>query len=332
MTIHPATVKNAFTVLESRFFSPRAIAAAMYPLAGRHPGEPEVNVVGIGIGEKQKQGISLGVPCVRIYVRKKLPLEDLRETLILPMIVGEVPTDVVEVGTIKAMPTTSNPCTKKRMGHQPRPVPGGISVGHVNITVGTLGVRVRDDAAWYILSNNHVLADENRASVGDLVLQPGPDDGGDAADPTHHIALLSRFVRLHYDGATNFVDAAIARIDQNDVEAAICSIGAPVGVRAARRNLVVHKHGRTTGYTVGRVTDVNATIWVEYDAGSALFKNQITIQGGTASFSKGGDSGSLILDMQLRACGLLFAGSESENFTWANPLKRVFSSLKVELG
>jgi hypothetical protein len=45
-----------------------------------------------------------------------------------------------------------------------RPLIAGASVGHVAITAGTLGAFVKTaDGELAILSNNHVLADENRA-------------------------------------------------------------------------------------------------------------------------------------------------------------------------
>jgi len=55
-----------------------------------------------------------------------------------------------------------------------RPLRIGCSVGHFRITAGTLGCIVRNGAGGVmILSNNHVLADENRARKGDSILQPG---------------------------------------------------------------------------------------------------------------------------------------------------------------
>jgi hypothetical protein len=44
-----------------------------------------------------------------------------------------------------------------------------------------------------VLSNNHVLADENRGKRGDRILQPGTFDSGRSRD---RIGELGRFVRL----------------------------------------------------------------------------------------------------------------------------------------
>ncbi len=61
-----------------------------------------------------------------------------------------------------------------------RPLRIGASIGHFKLTAGTLGafVRSRDDGSVLILSNNHVLANENKAKKGDHILQPGAFDGG----------------------------------------------------------------------------------------------------------------------------------------------------------
>ena len=58
-----------------------------------------------------------------------------------------------------------------------RPVPIGVSTGHPDITAGTIGAWVTDGVNVYALSNNHVYANENQASIGENVLQPGPTMG-----------------------------------------------------------------------------------------------------------------------------------------------------------
>ncbi|NIU63493.1 MAG: hypothetical protein GWN66_23410, partial [Pseudomonas stutzeri] len=82
-------------------------------------------------------------------------------------------TDVQETGVIRALQDH----TAKW-----RPAPGGVSIGHVDITAGTLGCLVVRGDHIYILSNNHVLANSNEAEPGDAILQPGPHDGGTMDD------------------------------------------------------------------------------------------------------------------------------------------------------
>ncbi len=81
--------------------------------------------------------------------------------------------------------------------------------------------------------------------------------------------------------------------------------------------------GRTTDHTLGEIKDISATVRVDYDGRTALFRNQIL----TGAMSQGGDSGSLVLDRKRRAVGLLFAGSD--RVTLCNPIRDVFKLLKV---
>ena len=66
-------------------------------------------------------------------------------------------------------------------------------MGHHAITAGTIGAFIQLDGVTAVLSNNHVLANENRGALGDAVYQPGPADGGTAGE---QVAILSKFVRL----------------------------------------------------------------------------------------------------------------------------------------
>ena len=79
-----------------------------------------------------------------------------------------------------------------------RPACHGYSVGHPSITAGSIGARVTDGSTFFLLSNNHVLAASNAASVGDAIIQPGTADGG--SSPADDIATLSAFKPESTDG------------------------------------------------------------------------------------------------------------------------------------
>jgi hypothetical protein len=91
----------------------------------------------------------------------------------------------------------------------------------------------------------------------------------------------------------------------------------------------VMKTGRTTNFTTGRVTAINATVTVGgYPGGPARFIDQIV----TTNISAGGDSGSLVETRQgVRriAVGLLFAGSSVA--TIVNQIENVRALLRVEV-
>ena len=193
-----------------------------------------------------------------------------------------------------------------------RPVEGGYSVGHHRVTAGTMATAVYDASAftgiprrYYILSNNHVLANSNLARIGDPILQPGRADGGRL--PGDRIGRLSRFVPIRFNGRPNLVDAAIAEADFHDIDREIYWIGYVRGVRRLTTiGVIVQKTGRTTNYTTGRVTNLNAMVNVNYGGGRvARMVRQIV----TTNMSAPGDSGSCLCDMNGNAVGLLFAGS-----------------------
>lgn len=324
--------------LITRFMMSPQAASAMQVVsfsARITPGpRPAENIVGLGIGEKVSENQLAGTLSVKVYVRKKYPLAELATKDLIPKLIDGIPTDLEEVGVIRALQPS---CSGQRMQRQ-RPAPCGISVGHFAITAGTIGGVVRDSGVKdnqkrYILSNNHVLANCNNAQNGDTIFQPGPLDGN--SSNAEKFGTLARFIPLDFTAvAENTVDAAIAEIASADVLAEICSIGAVKGTATPQREMTVLKHGRTTGLTRGVITDVDADIRVGYDgAGLAFFINTVVIRGvpPTSPFSAGGDSGSLILDSQRRVCALLFAGSSIADVTFANPIRPVLRRLKIRL-
>jgi hypothetical protein len=209
-------------------------------------------------------------------------------------------------------------------------VPIGVSTGHPAITAGTFGARVTDGTNVYALSNNHVYADENNATIGDAVIQPGSLDGG--VSPADDIGTLSAYVPIAFDGSDNVVDAAIAlsSIAQLGNSTQSDGYGTPGSATVtASSGMKVQKYGRTTGLTNGRIWATNAIVNVGYDSGVARFVNQIVIRGG--GFSAGGDSGSLVVvkggQDDLKPVGLLFAGSG--NATILNPIDAVLNGFGV---
>ena len=228
----------------------------------------------------------------------------------------------------------------KNMRARHRPLIVGCSVGHFRITAGTLGCFVETaSGAVRILSNNHVLADENRGKARDAIIQPGDLDGGKR--PGDVIGALGTFVRLKKSGA-NFLDCALASL-KDGVEfepTRLDGIGRLAGVAEDPVDIGdrVAKVGRTTGTTRGRVTAFELdNLIVGFDLGNLRFDDQIEIEGtGGNAFSQGGDSGAVIVNGRREAVALLFAGSDQggrngQGLTFANPIGAVLKALKVDL-
>ena len=317
----------------------------------------KLNVNGVAVGHKIVAGKDTGEMCVTVLVKKKLVKSQLLGKDLVPQTINGIPTDVREVGNIVAF---------KARTDRWRPAPGGVSIGHYLITAGTLGAFVKDVTTGQvlILSNNHVLANSNNASVGDAILQPGPADGG--SNPQDRIATLERWITIQFQsggggnggscslaksaaGVLNFfakivgsshrlvptkisataneVDCAVAKpIDNSSITGDILDIGVITGTKAATLNMALRKSGRTTGTTTGTVDMLAATVDVGYGGSLvATYENQII----AGAMSQPGDSGSLVVDgTDPLAVGLLFAGSDTT--TVINPIDRVLALLNVE--
>lgn len=318
------------------------------------------NVVGVGIGKKQTRGRQTDELAVVVFVSKKLPPDFLPRAAVVPRTIDAVKTDVVESGRFRLL----DQYTGRYRPAQPGVSIGHyqISAG----TFGAV-VYDRRTGEPLILSNNHILANrsngtDGRAKQGDPVLQPGPYDGGNPERDT--IAILDRFIPLRYgtveeepvtcpvaagvewylnaivksfrpgytvrmfrrtQQGANIVDCAVAKpLEQELISTEIIRVGRINGTIAVKPGLKVQKVGRTTGFTSGTVQYVDVTSTVDIgDNQEAVFEEQFM----TTGISKGGDSGSLVLDGENRATGLLFAGSDS--YTLCNRIENVLNALNV---
>ena len=216
-----------------------------------------------------------------------------------------------------------------------RPVPIGVSTGNEGeCSAGTISARVIKKGNVYALSNNHVYALENDASIGSKILQPGRYDTTCLTDSNNVIGSLSDFETLNFNVGQNTVDAAIAETTTGILGNATPTDGYGIpksGATAAGLNDAVQKYGRTTKLTKGTITAINATVNVGYSRGTALFVNQIVVYG-NKPFIKAGDSGSLLVtDPGRNPVGLLFAGTSSGKYAIANQIGDVLNALGVTI-
>lgn len=228
---------------------------------------------------------------------------------------------------------------------------------------GTLGALVQDASGrQYLLSNNHVLARSDHATVGDTIVQPGLIDNnctpnGDGAG-TVPVAALTAWLPLR-SPQTN-VDAAIAQVASHTIDpgGSILELGArqsdgslaaaPPGTSStggkgenATLQLRVAKSGRTTGLTCGMVTALDLDVSVDYYRDCAetrpyltkTFTNQIAVSGDR--FGDAGDSGALIVDTgNAEPVGLFFAGgidAAGVSHGIANPSPDVLNELATQM-
>lgn len=278
-----------------------------------------------------------GRPAVKIFTK----FEGAKGTL--PTDLEGVPVVVEATGEFRALQEVIDIQTKGKVNSSsatakfPRPVPIGVSTGNEGeCSAGTISARVKAGSTYYALSNNHVYALENAASVGSRVLQPGLYDTRCVFDASNVIGTLADFEPITFSrSANNVIDAAIALSSTADLGNSTPSngYGTPKSATvAASVGQKVQKYGRTTSLTKGTVSAINATILVGYDAGTARFVNQIVVSGSKGAFIKAGDSGSLLVtDPNANPVGLLFAGDASGKTAIANPIGPVLTRFSVTI-
>jgi hypothetical protein len=258
---------------------------------------------------------------------------------------------------------------------------GGISGANANLTgqSGTIGYfctrksRLPRRKEILLLSNSHVFADLRKGKVedDDLIMQPSPGEAGN----NRPIASLIDFSELKFGAdlkSPNHVDAAIAKLwAPQPHQPLIPMIGAVKGYvekRDIEPGETARKFGRTTGYSEGKIFSIYLDIWIRYDrtGQSAYFQDQFLIEPTLPRFSKfvaKGDSGSLVVDGNQHAIGLVFGGmaevpeslrtvsappavaggstsqkitpvttaGKIESYGVANPISEVLDRLKIDL-
>lgn len=322
----------------------------------------QYGLTGVGVGLRVVNGEITDEPCVKLFVPTKLPKEALPVHARIPrrLSVGgaigggyrllseggpqDAATDVEEMPPMSS-PPWRNPDTEylqhlmlaDKQRH--RPVASGQSVSHALGTLGTVTAIVTDlydDNRHAILSCNHVLGQLNHGRTGDAVVQPARMDGGSIAQDL--CATLTRYVPIRFSQTVpNYCDAAIARVwlPPEKLLSLVPWVGAVKGTRAGnsvRPGEKVYKVGRTSGMTMGTVLATHASVWVDYPpilngvtGLYALFKDQV-ITTGLAGF---GDSGSLVVDEQKQAIGMLFGGTQTR--TLVNDIEIVQKQIGIKL-
>lgn len=288
-------------------------------------------VQGLAVGNKTKCGRRTRELAIVVFVDKKKPMRKVRKPvpseLIIPGL-GTFKTDVGPMGRLVC----------QEFADRVRPAMPGCSIGHTRMqTYGTLGLVVRKKQATrgspvYILSNAHVLALDGLASVGDNIVQPGPDD---AHGPKSPIAKLAEWVPFDFTqrGWPNRVDAAIARVIRaNDVTRSIRLVDVVPTKTSTKivEGMRVLKVGRTSDDADGKVLFASAKVKLLYaktkrSSGIVRFGDQVIC----TPYSSPGDSGSVILNSRKEVIGLHTSGSASASIF--NKIEHVFALLDLKL-
>lgn len=289
------------------------------------------NVIGVGVGTKWANEEDTQEPAVLVFVQHKIKDDEFVKLSAddeIPKFINGIPTDVIEVGHL----------TKLGYRNRVRPIRPGYSISHPEVTAGTLGgIFIDKDGDTVVLSNNHVLANENKAKIGDIILQPSSSDSfGDTAfcgwkEPVSNLpyfAVLKDMVKLTDH---NYQDSAIAKIHESYLKKKLIDLNYPDvnmpirGFTEPAIGMKVQKFGRTSGHTLSQIMGVRASFTISYDIGDLTFSDCFVCKG----FSEPGDSGSIIFDENMNAVGLLFAGSAK--VTLATPINYIIDKYGLSL-
>ncbi|MEM4656779.1 MAG: hypothetical protein QXD80_07530 [Acidilobaceae archaeon] len=171
---------------------------------------------------------------------------------------------------------------------------GGKSVGSYDYKLtGTAGIINNE---YKLISCYHVLLDSKN------VISPGPLDGGDINDK---VGYVEEFYNPKEDG----YDISIADISEskNKYQIRLMETWKKVkGYGYAEINDKISKYGRSSGLTFSKVIDKNVYVKMTYpNIGDVILKNCYVCE----SFAIAGDSGSLAINQNDEAIGLITAGN-----------------------
>ncbi|EGO89307.1 serine protease [Clostridium botulinum C] len=277
------------------------------------------NVIGVGLGYKIKNGFNTFKKCLSVFVTRKLPCYNISSSNLVPSYYWGIPTDIVDTGVFHL----------QKLNNKIRPVPGGYDIGPAFIwDSGTLGCIVTDSKYYYILTCNHTITSKEFLRLNHPILQPSSVYGGRYREDT--IATLSKFIPIKYSTSSeegiNYVDCAMAKITtRSQISTKINFLGRIKGMAKPSLGMSVQKVGATTELTKGNITSIGATIVFNEKQGKCIFFDQII----TNKMSDFGDSGSILLDENINAIGMLMSGSPTKSTF--NPIESVLNALDVKL-
>lgn len=302
------------------------------------------DVHSVGIGRKEVNGQPTGSISITVYVEEKLPKDELEDDLILPDSIDGVDVDVkessefVSEGHRNPPLQESPPYARSEDDHEGnqtvryhthRPVFGGISGAHPDVTAGTIGGPFAHNGDLVWLTNRHIVASGTDHTIGEDFCQPGPADNSNL----HVIGTVRDQGRWDADG-TNYVDSGLVTPnDTSNVADTVLGLGSPGESEIANFSDTYVKSGRTTNIKSALLRDRDVSTSIGYGSFSLYYEGLIIF----APVSQGGDSGSLWARYDraqdtYHPIGLHFAGSTDKSDPNARALACPFEAVEAEHG
>ena len=296
------------------------------------------NVVAVGIGPKIVAGEATGEPAIRVFVRSKLPPDQVPPDELIPPEIDGVTTDVAvggepvpvaapvdAQGAVGVLDVRANPVKHAHAKTPPddgshRPLTGGHQIAPVdsNGYVGTMGCLLWDPAnhdVGYALTNMHVVKPPDVPTVTTNVSKLGQPDGSDSSS-----RCCSDVIGVWAGGGKSADrDEALVKLAPGQKwQARIEDVGLVAGAHPLTLPEVtgvkykVAKRGRTTKLTGGTIAALQATTGV---ADNLIIVDPNPNPGAAAGeivfFDIEGDSGSALVNSANEVVGLIWARNDA---------------------
>lgn len=276
--------------------------------------EPKYNMT---FGQKVFE-IGLKYTPVEAYQMADITPDDVATCVELPSMIDGIRCVYRFEGIIKALPSSADRWD---------PVIGGVSIGGLDVTAGTIGGIVFDTNTGqpYILTNYHVATASMNPSKGEPIVQPGVIDGGKY--PADLVGYLERWGELSTIVPNNIDAALILPVREFLLDIFLWAMVQSKPHKNVQLDDSVYKYGRTTGYLAGNVSAINTTVNVSgFSPGEFIQFEDVHYV--TPSIAAGGDSGSRVFLLSDDSpVGLVFAGSSFG--TYIIPASTISSELNV---
>jgi hypothetical protein len=302
------------------------------------------NVVAVGIGPKMVGGRATGEPAIRVFVRRKLPADQVPADELIPPTIDGVLTDVDIGGDPVPVadpvpvdrPGAIHPLTLDLDETTYRPVVGGGQLTTVGSNHhGTLGCLMWDPAnheVAYALTNMHVIQPPDITAVTKNTTKIGQPDGSDSSSK-----CCNDVIGVWVGGGQSAErDEALVRLSPGmKWKAQITEIGLVAGKHKLIQTDVtgatpykVAKRGMRTRLTGGTVSALSATT---SEADNLIIIKPTPNPGAGAGdvtfFDFEGDSGSALVNAANEVVGLIWARDDVGN-GYAYHIDHVLARLK----
>lgn len=244
-----------------------------------------------------------------------------------PVVITPIPTTPTEPPpTTTPSPTPTTPVTPTTPTQPPTTTTPTPPINPTRPPTTDTPSQSNCDVVDFVVGLGNTLA---RLNGSDKRLTTVPASQAASAQSATSTAVQSATAQSTYIH-NNRVDAALARPNNPQMfQQAILEIGQPTGTKKPALGMKVRKHGRTTGYTEGTITLMNATVNVSYNTITGVRQARFSGQVMSSPMSQGGDSGSLIVEVgSTNAVGLLFAGSSRA--TIFTPIDLVLDVMNIQ--